>query len=464
MIEHLQTEPYVGARPFETADRSHFFGRSGETNDVVALIVAYRLLLLYAPAGAGKTSLINAGLIPGLLEEDCSPLPVARVGTPSERPNDVRNIFVFSALTSMSGDEPVPDPRLEQMTFAEFLSHKVPPRDVQEMAPPVLILDQLEELFTAFPECWGERRGFFEQLREALDQNPYLRVVLSMKEDHIARLDTYAPILPDNLRIRFRLQRINRDAAIAAVKRPAELAGRRFDQGVAEKLVEDLLTMQLRTPGGQSKTALVEHVEPVQLQVACMTLWDRLPAEQTIITHRDVEVLANVEQALSDFYERCIREAMSETGIKEVVLRRWFEKSLITPAGTRGMVFRGETSTGHLSNEAVVVFENSHLIRGELRNGAVWYELTNDRLIHPILGANKRWLMSLSAINQKLLALEDRASEWLSGGGSDTGLLTLSELPDVEQLLAAEQVETSNVVHSFVAASRAAAEFNSFHT
>jgi flagellar biosynthesis/type III secretory pathway ATPase len=56
--------PYVGPRPFERADASRFFVRAREIRDVVSLVVAQRVVLLYSASGAGKSSLLHAGVIP----------------------------------------------------------------------------------------------------------------------------------------------------------------------------------------------------------------------------------------------------------------------------------------------------------------------------------------------------------------------------------------------------------------
>jgi serine/threonine protein kinase len=57
---------------------------------------------------------------------------------------------------------------------------------------------------------------------------------------------------------------------------------------------------------------------------------------------------------------------------------------LITPVGTRGTAYRGQTETAGIPNAAVEALENLHLIRGEWRAGARWYELTHDLFIEPI--------------------------------------------------------------------------------
>jgi len=72
-------EPYVGPRPFERTDQSIFFGRNREANDLLSLIIAHPVVLLYAQSGAGKTSLLNAKLIPMLEEKRFEVLPIARV-------------------------------------------------------------------------------------------------------------------------------------------------------------------------------------------------------------------------------------------------------------------------------------------------------------------------------------------------------------------------------------------------
>jgi len=77
--ESKSSNPYRGPRPFEIGEQKIFFGRDREVKDLLSLIIAHRVVLLYAQSGAGKTSLLNAGLIPLLIEEGFDVLPVARV-------------------------------------------------------------------------------------------------------------------------------------------------------------------------------------------------------------------------------------------------------------------------------------------------------------------------------------------------------------------------------------------------
>jgi hypothetical protein len=193
-----------------------------------------------------------------------------------------------------------------------------------------------------YPEHWKHRRNFFEQLRDTLNACAQLRVLFSMREDYIASIDPYAKILPESLRVRFHLENLRQDSALKAVTGPLTLGyGRQFAPGVAEKLVENLMTVELETAMGATESIISEFVEPLQLQVVCQRLWRDLGPEETEITSKHLETSANIEKALLSFYEESITTVAQRTGVGESALRTWFQNELVTPAGTRGMVFRG---------------------------------------------------------------------------------------------------------------------------
>ena len=64
------SNPYVGPVPSQRKQRNLFFGRTQEIRQLMYLLIAERIVLLHSPSGAGKTSLIQAGLIPTLEEEE----------------------------------------------------------------------------------------------------------------------------------------------------------------------------------------------------------------------------------------------------------------------------------------------------------------------------------------------------------------------------------------------------------
>lgn len=456
--------PYVGPRPFEPSDRSLFFGRDAEINELLSLVISHRVVLFYAESGAGKSSLVNAGLIPQLETEGFEILPTARVQglLKDTDPQTIDNLYVFNTILCLYGNlkKQVDDEHLKKRRLADFLAEIERSTDqAGEKLARVLIFDQFEELFTFYPERWADRTEFFEQVAEAIEADPLLRVVFTMREDYIAQLDPYVTQLPKNLRTRFRLERLRRDAALEAVTRPLKGTVRKFAPGVDQKLVDELMEVRVETEGGRTIVVNGEFVEPVQLQVVCQTLWRGLPPETITITEADLKRFGDVDNALSKFYERAIKATVEATGVKEGELRRWFEQKLLTPSGTRGTVYRGQQDTAGLGNQAVNELENMHILRGERRGGAAWYELTHDRFIDPILQSNRQWLSQRQSAEDSRQKFEAKASEWAKGGRAGGLLLDETGLREAQLWLASKEaadLSHSETLIAFVEASRAA--------
>ncbi len=585
-MEKTNVEPYVGPRPFQRIDKAFFFGREKEASDLLSLIIANPLLLLYSRSGAGKTSLINARLVPMLEREGIYTLPIARVQ--GRIPKEINlgetlgaNVYVFNVLASWKKKED--DPLvLMKMSLAEFLSReRKPVGEGEQEAPRVIVFDQFEELFTFYPGRWADRLEFFRQvgdllegsplllrasdlqspadlvadfakgrsalsgslvkrlspkaqelirnsngvagtldaikllvddlnqiiqgdslyderalagaelrsetieliqrqpvgreihrlnrlliedayplaIRRRTEGDPLLRVVFSMREDYIAELDPYASVLPNKLRSRYRLEPLRARAALSAVTGPLEKTNLKFAPGVAEHLVENLLKIQMKTAEGITEIP-GEFVEPVQLQVVCQSLWENVRgAGEKVITEEHLTKHGNVGRALRAFYEKTIQKVMQTKEIKEGVLRRWFEEVLITTAGTRGMVFRGRTTTGELDNDVVDELESQHIIQAELRGGERWYELSHDRFIQPIRESNNEWRLARSGAVSKRDELEAKAKDWVSGGRGDVGLLDESAAVEAKRWM--DSAEAKEIVYSedlfaFVTSSRLA--------
>ena len=232
----MKNNPYIGPRPFQRGERRNFYGRNREARDLFALIKAERVVLFYAQSGAGKTSLLNAQIIPELEEEGFHVLPMARVSgdlPPGVDQKSVSNIFVFSAIIGLTGQDN-PAEALVHHTLSSFLREHCAAAEGEEEKLPILILDQFEEILTTHRDRWQEARGFFEQLAEALREIPTLGVVLAMREDHVAGLDPYAALLPKRLRTRFRMELLGRQGALEAIKaRGADLVSVRYRRGRA---------------------------------------------------------------------------------------------------------------------------------------------------------------------------------------------------------------------------------------
>src|SRR5205823_3291002 len=70
------SSPYKFLDAFTIEDASIFFGRDAATQELYNKVVSNRLTVLHAKSGAGKTSLLNAGISPRFIREGCLPLYV----------------------------------------------------------------------------------------------------------------------------------------------------------------------------------------------------------------------------------------------------------------------------------------------------------------------------------------------------------------------------------------------------
>ncbi len=425
----MGTEPYVGLRPFQRAERRLFFGRGHETRELVSLVVAHQEVLLHARSGAGKSSLLNTRVMPLLEEEGFEVLGAARLRNPlpaSPDPGRVANVFLFNALQSWRPDA---DPEaLAVQSLAEFLARRPP-------GPRVLVFDQFEDVFTSHPQRWQDREELFRQLGRALGDDRLLRALFVLREDYLAPFEAFRHHLPEKLRIRYRLERLGRKSALAAVTGPLPESGPNFGPGVAEQLVGNLMRRRVVTEEGEMVEVAEELVEPVALQVSCQSLWRQLPPGVGIITAEHLRAFGDVDQALAQFYDESLRTAAKGSGTGEGKLRTWFEDKLITPAGTRAMVFQEREETGGIPNRAVETLEDLHLIHGERRAGARWFELAHDRFIEPIRLANRRWREQDRESEQIRRQLESKAREWVVLGRAGEGLLDELELRQARRWL-----------------------------
>lgn len=453
--------PYVGPRAFTRAEADRFFGREREARQLLGRVISERLVLFYAQSGAGKSSLIQTRLIPDLEASDFTVLPVGRIS--GELPAgvaEVDNIFAFNLMLSL--DQSQADPhRLTHVPLSDFLARLTltgdgqhwyydeqaaiePPGSRQDQSPYVLIIDQFEEIITTHGEHWPQREAFFSQLDRAMRDDPLLWVVLTLREDYVAAVEPYASLLSDRLRARFYMQRMGVEAALEAITRPAEAGGRPFAPGVAETLVDNL--RQVQVPG-QAEPRPGQYVEPVQLQVVCYKLWESLKERPPgPITAADLEAAGDVDSALAEFYEQVLRTTIARTGVVEVTLRRWFDRQLITEAGTRGTVYQGENQTAGLPNRAVTLMVNQYLLRAEIRSGGIWIELIHDRFVEPIGQANQTWYERRLARNP----LAKARQTWLAGGRAAQKLLRGTALQEARAYTEAHPEDTTEEEQQFL--------------
>ncbi len=453
--------PYVGPRPFEKDDALRFFGRHAEANELVSLIVAHPVVLLYAQSGAGKTSLLNAEVLPALAARGFEVIAGARVRGDGSAASieGVKNVYAYNALVRLDGSK-TPIEKLKGLSIKDYFAAR-PRLPGREGISPlrVLLFDQFEEIFTSPVHRWQDRGDFFDLVGDAIDADPLLRVIFSMREEFIASIDPYARKLPDGIDTRFRLEPLREAAALLAVTAPLAGTGRSFKPGAAERLVDNLLKVPIKSIGGVTDIS-GEFVEPLHLQLVCSQLWESLAKDVTVIDERYIQDYGDVDDALAAYYERTVRQVAEESRVKEGTIRNWIERVLITSDGARGIVPQGDQSTAGLPNLVVGGLEKRYLIRTEMRGNKAWYELTHDRFVGPIRNSNKRWRSAVGAGDAtKREQLEAIAETWARGHRSQRQLLSGSELSRASDWLAsseAEELGASDLLKEFIQASQLA--------
>lgn len=230
--------PYPGLRTFGDGSASFhrpdlFFGRDAESELVVTALRDSGCVLLMGSSGCGKSSLVQAGVIPKLKQ---GPEPLAIAIT---RPGDRPDAALCSALDEL-------DPRLVPALTAYLEAADSPAREpvarkllLAATAGPgkLLYLDQFEEVFLDKHDPQGRRKRCFALLA-ALRLIPGLALLLSLRDDFYGDLarSTLWEVLKDH---RVELAPLRGDALRLAITRPAELAGVHVEVDLVERLTRE---------------------------------------------------------------------------------------------------------------------------------------------------------------------------------------------------------------------------------
>ncbi len=433
---NTRPNPYVGPRSFQAGEP--FYGRDRELRSLSALLEAERIVLLHSPSGAGKTSLLQAGLLPRLQAEEFNILPIVRVN--QEPPAELAgaagfNRYTFSTLLSLEEGLPetkrLPVSELASLTLDDYLTRR--PRPESGFACDVLVFDQFEEILTIASTDRDSKWLFFEQLGKAL-RNKKRWALFAIREDYLGALAPYTRPIPGRFAATFRLDLLGVEGAMQAVQKPPQAQGVEFITSVAQKLVDDLRRVHVQLPDGSLEEQLGPSVEPVQMQVVCFRLWQGLAEDDNDINENDLAEVGDVNQSLADYYAASVKSVAEKSAASERSIREWFDRKLITPEGIRGQVLMGAESSDGLPNRVVGLLEDAHIIRGEKRAGKTWYELSHDRMLKPVRENNSAWFQ------QNLSLLQRQAVLWSQQGRSDGLLLRGKVLSGAEKGLDLSQL------------------------
>ncbi|MFZ2901191.1 MAG: SUMF1/EgtB/PvdO family nonheme iron enzyme [Saprospiraceae bacterium] len=409
------TRRYPGAQPFSTDQKPIFFGREQELDELHRFMLAEQLVVLYAKSGLGKSSLLNAGLMPLVQEEGrLEPLSI-RFGayTEGSKATPLGNA-IAGIREGISGT----DENLEKIKPAgeDSLWYHLKTRQLAAGGRGyLLVFDQFEELFT-YPEeavqAFGKQLSellyttipdrFRQQLRAGVKANaaflpeagmqrlhrPFeLRVIMAIRSDRMSLMNKLKAFLPNILENCYELRSLTIQEAESAILSPAYLP---MERGPFESPVFDYEDEAVASLVDFLSEGRTQEIESFQLQILCEHAERQVVLKQgkTLVTRSDV---ANPDLILENYYLGKIEDLPESDRLPA---RRLIEEGLVFEEEERRLtLYEGQiTRTYGIGPALLRTLLDTHLIRSEpsLRGGYT-YELSHDTLVAPVLKAkNKR--------------------------------------------------------------------------
>lgn len=187
--------PFKFLDAYSRSDRSIFFGRDAEIDQLYDLVFKSPLVLIYGLSGTGKTSLIQCGLANRFDGPDWYPFFIRR--------QDDINQNLEAKLRRAFGKHPFPKPYSLQEAVRELYR--------LELRPVYLIFDQFEELLLTGTE--SEKRQFTENLRLLLREPLVCKVLLVLREEFLGALYPLEKSIPTIQDFRLRVEPMSRKNA-----------------------------------------------------------------------------------------------------------------------------------------------------------------------------------------------------------------------------------------------------------
>ncbi|HRJ53454.1 MAG TPA: HEAT repeat domain-containing protein [Candidatus Thiothrix moscowensis] len=383
----MSTAPYPGLRPYREEEQGKFFGREADAEILIDKVLSNRLTLLFAASGVGKSSLLQAAVIPRLKSPTGENLSVVyHMDWVSEPVSSVRTA-VLQALATALPDDAADDAGQTLAEVLEFCSLFVRP-------PLVLILDQFEEFFR-YQRASTHFQPFIEQLT-AVITNPALAVslVLSMREDFALELNAFKPRLPTILFENFyRLEKLGREGAREAIVTPAAQVGFRYEPALLDVLLNDLLSRELDRVPNSPAVEWLETVEPPYLQIVCAQLWALNQADpEQLLRLTTYEKAGKAKGILGNYLNGVLQgftlaeKQLASKAFDHLASQRGV-KMAYTAQALAETLRVDETALSNVLGELAAV----RILRTQQRGETTWYELFHDMFSGSIASWNGEW-------------------------------------------------------------------------
>ncbi len=230
--------PYPGLRPFSTRDSQLFFGRSRETNEVVKTLLKNRFAVITGEPGSGKTSLLNAGVIPSLMYHGEWILFMSKPGL---RPlHDLyHEVLKKQGRESVQAESAI---SLETEIFMQAFKdmHK------EYQANILIVVDQFEEIFTqkgyANEQIHQKNlRQYVDFLLQAVGQDEVpVSVIVNLRSDFLEDCSEFSEFSDLIDLYQFPLQKMSVEDITRVIMGPLEVAGVGIQKELVKRIIQDV--------------------------------------------------------------------------------------------------------------------------------------------------------------------------------------------------------------------------------
>jgi serine/threonine protein kinase/ABC-type glycerol-3-phosphate transport system substrate-binding protein len=433
--------PYKGLRAFLEADAADFFGREAVTKRLLRSLAeddpAARFLAVVGPSGSGKSSVVRAGLVPAL----------RRGAIPgSERWYVIevvpgRHPFreIETALLGIAVEPPpslVEELERDELGLVRAVDRLLPDREAELL----IVLDQLEEVFTLI-ESDAERAHLLASVRAAaLDPDSRIRIVASLRADFYdaplsvpgfgdllaARTEAITPMTPEEL-----------ERAIVA---PADRAGLVVEPRLLAEMIADVADHPGALPLLQY--ALTELAERAQDGVLSLDAYRRIGRVSGALARRADQLFEPMNETARDACRQLFLRLVTLGEGTEDTRRRVRRSELLTLADARAMDAVIETYGRH----RLLTFDRD----ADTREPTV--EIAHEALIREWMRL-RNWIEEARDVLRLSARISAATIEWLRSDRTSDELLTGSRLGQAEEALSSDSVRLTDTERGYVDAS-----------
>ncbi len=262
--------PYLGLNPFSEKDAPFFFGRDEPKKVIARSLRISRLTLLFGESGVGKSSILQAGVVPQFRRDAQHNRQYS--GTPQ---------LAVVVFRDWHGENPLQE-LLEKIRASVAEAMGIKPTDLKDEPTSAeslqvwteilggeqgrgqlfLILDQFEEYFQSHPQESEDGTFADEFPRWVNRSNLPVNFLIAMRQDALAKLHRFQGRILNIFDNQIELKRLNLSAAQDAIVKPIREYNLR--QIVADHFQNSRLTV-LSAAGGMGKNRVLKHGVPERL-------------------------------------------------------------------------------------------------------------------------------------------------------------------------------------------------------